>query len=172
MELERRRIAPGAKLIWTCPEHPETTLEAPGPCPKEGCGRKLQFRIVSETTRLAEGWTCPLHPLKSAEGKEKCPECGGEMKHMESEEVLAVPADAVIDTGSRKVVFVERSAGTFDALEVVLGPRAGAHFQVLKGLAAGDRVVSAGAFLLDAEARLNPAAGVVYFGAGGQEGGR
>jgi len=36
---------------------------------------------------------------------------------------------------------------------------------VLKGLAAGDKVVTAGAFLLDAETRLNPAAGAAFFGA-------
>jgi membrane fusion protein, copper/silver efflux system len=65
----------------------------------------------------------------------------------------------------RSVVFVDKGGGTFDAVEVVPGPRTGDHVQVLKGVSAGDRVVSAGAFLLDAEARLNPAAGSVYFGA-------
>jgi membrane fusion protein, copper/silver efflux system len=80
-------------------------------------------------------------------------------------EVLAVPVGAVIDTGVRSVVFVDKGAGTFDAVEVVPGPKAGDYVQILKGVSAGDRVVSAGTFLLDAEARLNPAAGSVYFGA-------
>ena len=69
---------------------------------------------------------------------------------------LAVPAPAVIDTGDRKVVFVERMAGMFDGVEVTLGRRCGDHYPVLRGLAPGDRVVTAGAFLLDAETRLNP----------------
>lgn len=80
-------------------------------------------------------------------------------------DVLSIPTSAVIDTGARKVVFVDRGSGTFDAVEVALGPQAGDHSPVLSGLVRGDRVVTAGAFLLDAEARLNPAAGAAYFGA-------
>jgi membrane fusion protein, copper/silver efflux system len=79
---------------------------------------------------------------------------------------LAIPAPAVIDTGDRKVVFVERMAGIFDGIEVALGRRCGDHYPVLRGLVPGDRVVSAGAFLLDAETRLNPALAASYFGAG------
>lgn len=167
MVLEGRKVAPEAKLIYACPTHPEVTSDKPGVCPKDQ--KKLHFKIVSEATRLAESWVCPLHPDKSAEAKLKCPACGGEMKHVETEQVLAVPVSAVIDTGARKVVFLERGHGVFDAVEVQLGPRAGDYYAVLKGLAVGDRVVSSGAFLLDAETQLNPAAGVIYFGAGGQE---
>jgi hypothetical protein len=79
---------------------------------------------------------------------------------------LAIPAPAVIDTGDRKVVFVERMAGMFDGVEVTLGRRCGDHYPVLRGLSPGDRVVTAGAFLLDAETRLNPALAASYFGAG------
>jgi len=79
---------------------------------------------------------------------------------------LAIPAPAVIDTGDRKVVFVERMAGMFDGIEVTLGRRCGDHYPVLRGLTPGDRVVTAGAFLLDAETRLNPALAASYFGAG------
>jgi membrane fusion protein, copper/silver efflux system len=79
---------------------------------------------------------------------------------------LAIPAPAVIDTGDRKVVFVERMAGMFDGVEVTLGRRCGDHYPVVRGLAPGDRVVTAGAFLLDAETRLNPALAASYFGAG------
>ena len=79
---------------------------------------------------------------------------------------LAIPAPAVIDTGDRQVVFVERGAGMFDGLEVTLGRRCGDHYPVVRGLDPGDRVVTAGAFLLDAETRLNPALAASYFGAG------
>jgi hypothetical protein len=78
---------------------------------------------------------------------------------------LAVPAGAVIDTGDRKVVFVERMAGMFDGVEVTLGRRCGDYYPVLRGLSPGDRVVTAGAFLLDAETRLNPSLAASYFGA-------
>jgi hypothetical protein len=80
--------------------------------------------------------------------------------------VLAVPESAIIDTGTRKVVFLEQSPGLFDAVEVRLGRRGGDFFPVLAGLEPGQAVVTAGAFLLDADTRLNPAAAVSYFGAG------
>jgi Cu(I)/Ag(I) efflux system membrane fusion protein len=69
-------------------------------------------------------------------------------------EVLSVPESAVIDTGDRKVVYVEAQPGVFEGREVVLGPRAGDRFPVLEGLSAGQRVAAAGAFLIDAESRL------------------
>ncbi len=81
--------------------------------------------------------------------------------------VLAVPESAVIDTGVRKIVFLEQSPGLFDAVEIHVGRRCGDFRMVLGGLEPGQRVVTAGAFLLDAETRLNPAAGTGYFGAAG-----
>ena len=72
--------------------------------------------------------------------------------------VLSVPETAVIDTGDRKVVYVEAQPGVFEGRQVVLGPRIGDRYPVLDGLAAGDKVAAAGAFLIDAESRLNPTA--------------
>jgi hypothetical protein len=85
--------------------------------------------------------------------------------------LLAIPESAVIDTGTRKVVFLEQSPGLFDAVEVQVGRRCGAFFPVLTGLEPGRAVVTAGAFLLDAETRLNPAAAASYFGAGSRAAG-
>jgi Cu(I)/Ag(I) efflux system membrane fusion protein len=82
-------------------------------------------------------------------------------------EVLAVPELAVIDTGSKQIVYAERKPGLFEGVEVQLGPRCGEFYPVLKGLQAGDRVAAAGAFLVDAETRLNPAAAATFFGASG-----
>jgi hypothetical protein len=73
------------------------------------------------------------------------------------DEVLSVPESAVIDTGNRKLVYVEVEPGVFEGRAVVLGPRVGNQFPVLEGLAAGDKVAAAGAFLIDAESRINPA---------------
>lgn len=70
--------------------------------------------------------------------------------------VLSVPESAVIDTGDRKVVYVETGPGVSEGRAVVLGPRSGDRYAVLEGLLAGDRVAAAGAFLIDAESRLNP----------------
>lgn len=82
-------------------------------------------------------------------------------------EFLTVPERAVIDTGAKKVVYVEREPGMFEGVEVELGPRQGEYYPVLKGLSAGDKVAAAGGFLIDAETRLNPAAASTYFGASG-----
>jgi Cu(I)/Ag(I) efflux system membrane fusion protein len=70
--------------------------------------------------------------------------------------VLSVPESAVVDTGARTIVYVEVAPGVFEGRVVVLGPRSGDAFPVLDGLAPGDRIAAAGAFLIDAESRLNP----------------
>ena len=64
----------------------------------------------------------------------------------------------MIDTGSRKVVYVESEPGVFEGREVVLGSRIGSRFPVLDGLAPGEKVAATGAFLIDAESRINPGA--------------
>lgn len=71
--------------------------------------------------------------------------------------VLTVPESAVIDTGAVKLVYVEAEPGVYEGRRVVLGPRSGDRFPVLDGLSPGEKVVGAGAFLVDAESRLNPA---------------
>lgn len=81
--------------------------------------------------------------------------------------VLAVPELAVIDTGSQKVVYVEREPGLFEGVAVTLGPLSNGFYAVADGLLPGDRVAAAGAFLVDAETRLNPTASAAYFGASG-----
>ncbi len=70
--------------------------------------------------------------------------------------VLSVPELAVIDTGTLKMVYVETDPGVYEGRKVVLGPRTGDRFPVLEGLTPGERVVAHGAFLVDAESRLNP----------------
>ncbi len=83
------------------------------------------------------------------------------------QEFLVVPEQAVVDTGAKKVVYVESKEGVFEGVEVELGPRQDDVYPVLKGLTAGDKVAAAGGFLIDAETRLNPAAASTYFGASG-----
>ena len=61
----------------------------------------------------------------------------------------------MIDTGDRKLVYVESQPGVFEGRQVVLGARIGDRFPVLEGSHAGDKVAAAGAFLIDAESRLN-----------------
>lgn len=69
-------------------------------------------------------------------------------------EVLQVPAEAVVQTGERNLVFVVGPDGALTPREVVLGARAGGRFQVLSGVAGGERIVASANFLVDAESRL------------------
>ncbi|WP_165226848.1 efflux RND transporter periplasmic adaptor subunit [Aquisphaera insulae] len=73
--------------------------------------------------------------------------------------VLCVPASAVIDTGSARVVYVESSPGIFEGRSVSLGVRMGDRYPVLSGLVSGERIAAAGAFLIDAETRLSGSPG-------------
>jgi len=72
---------------------------------------------------------------------------------------LAVPEGAVIDTGIRKVVIVDRGSGYFEPREVRLGVKADEVFEVLDGLKAGERVVTSANFLIDSESKLKEAVG-------------
>jgi len=82
-------------------------------------------------------------------------------------QVLAVPEAAVVDTGTQQIVYAQREPGLFEGVKVELGPRTGGYYPVVKGLEAGQAVAAAGAFLIDAETRLNPGAASTYFGATG-----
>lgn len=67
---------------------------------------------------------------------------------------LAVPVDAVVDSGLKKSVFVQRGEGVFEPREVETGWRFGDRVEIVKGLAVGDRIVVSGTFLLDSESRM------------------
>ncbi len=70
---------------------------------------------------------------------------------------LAVPEDAVLDTGTRRIVFVVRGAGEFEPRAVELGRDAQGFVEVLSGLASGEEVVVAANFLIDSESRFRAA---------------
>jgi Cu(I)/Ag(I) efflux system membrane fusion protein len=80
------------------------------------------------------------------------------------DEVLSVPESAVIDTGPRKIVYVEAEPGVYEGREVILGTRIGDRFPVLEGLAPGEKIAEKGAFLIDAESRLNPSTAPTHSG--------
>lgn len=67
---------------------------------------------------------------------------------------LAIPDDAVIDTGTRQIVYVDKGEGNFEPREVMLGIRAEDLREVVMGLKAGEKVAAAATFLVDSEAQL------------------
>ncbi len=70
---------------------------------------------------------------------------------------LTVPADAVVDSGTRQVVFVSQGEGFFEPRAVEIGARSGGLVQVTKGLAEGEQVASGATFFIDSESQLRAA---------------
>jgi len=73
--------------------------------------------------------------------------------------VLTVPRSAVLSTGERSIVFVRDTSGHLTPREVALGGSSDARIEILRGLRAGETVVSSATFLVDAESNLGTALG-------------
>jgi Cu(I)/Ag(I) efflux system membrane fusion protein len=74
-----------------------------------------------------------------------------------NEPVLAVPEDAVIDSGDRRVVIIDKGEGRFEPRPVEIGRRGAGYVEIKDGLAEGDVVVTSANFLIDAESNLKSA---------------
>jgi Cu(I)/Ag(I) efflux system membrane fusion protein/cobalt-zinc-cadmium efflux system membrane fusion protein len=70
-----------------------------------------------------------------------------------------IPASGVLQTGTRQIVFVDHGGGRLEPREVQLGARVGDDYVVLKGVAAGERIVTSANFLIDSESQLQAALG-------------
>ena len=70
---------------------------------------------------------------------------------------VTAPDSAIIDTGKRQIVLVERGEGKYEPRPVKLGARVPGYAQVLEGLKPGERVVTSATFLIDAESNLRAA---------------
>jgi len=94
-----------------------------------------------------------------------------------TDEVVSVPKSAVIATGERTVVYVDKGEAGYVATNVVVGPEAWAvedgvrkrFYPILKGLQPGEVVVTNGNFLLDSQSQITGAAAGAYGGAIGKE---
>jgi Cu(I)/Ag(I) efflux system membrane fusion protein len=73
------------------------------------------------------------------------------------EPVLAVPENAVLDTGTRQTVLVDKGEGRFEPREVKIGQRGGGYIEVRDGLREGEPIVVSANFLIDAESNLKAA---------------
>jgi RND family efflux transporter MFP subunit len=158
---------PEGSDYYTCPMHAEVVSDKQSDCPK--CNMALEKRsksgIIASADvdagafeEWAEGYTCPMHPDELSDKPGICTSCacGMNMTKWRVQRVLSIPESAVIDTGQRKVVYIETSPGVYDSRAVALGHSSGAYYAVIDGLTLGQRIVSRGSFLIDAEARLNP----------------
>jgi membrane fusion protein, copper/silver efflux system len=76
-------------------------------------------------------------------------------------DLLSLPAEAIVQTGERNLVFVLAADGALEPREVTVGGRADGRIRILGGVAEGDRVVASANFLIDAESRLGTGAAMV-----------
>jgi len=72
---------------------------------------------------------------------------------------LVVPEGAIIDTGLRQLAIVDKGSGYFEPREVKVGAKVENYYEVIKGLKAGERVVTSANFLIDSESKLKEAVG-------------
>src|SRR5471030_3180506 len=77
-------------------------------------------------------------------------------------EAISVPAEAVLDSGLKKTVYVDSGEGVFEPRQVETGRSFDGRVQILAGLEAGERIVTSGNFLLDSESRMKQAAGAPH----------
>jgi RND family efflux transporter MFP subunit len=75
---------------------------------------------------------------------------------------ITVPVDSVVDTGLRKVVFVEKGDGYFEPRRVETGWRRGGLVEITRGLMNKERIVVSGTFMVDSESRMQAAAMGIY----------
>jgi Cu(I)/Ag(I) efflux system membrane fusion protein len=76
---------------------------------------------------------------------------------VDEQPTIAVPASAVIDSGTRQIVLIAKGEGRFEPRAVKLGRRGDGYVEVLDGINKGEEVVTAATFLIDAESNLKAA---------------
>lgn len=145
-----------------CPMDPGIHSAWPSICPI--CNMDLIVRKKTDAMILPEGMLARMQ-LSPYRVQLAGVRTEGVQTHPDHANSLTIPASAVVHRDSGPIVYVETMAGMYDALPVVLGDKQNDQYEILSGLQAGQKVVSAGAFLIDAETRLNPSLAVQYFGA-------
>jgi RND family efflux transporter MFP subunit len=82
--------------------------------------------------------------------------------------VLAIPSSSLLDTGKRKVVYVDKGDGNYEIREVEIGPQAGEYYPLLEGVQEREKVVVKANFLIDSQTQLTGPAAAMYDAALGQ----
>ena len=180
---------------WVCPMHPEEQSNEFGEC--SICGMDLVEKqsttgthshahahqhapapsVYADQTPLIFKYVCPDHPDEYATVPGLCPRDGKPL--LMTGEVLTVPKSAVIDTGLRKIVFVDRGESGYEQVEIEVGPEAWGtsddsetkrrYYPIVSGLTPGDMVVTHGNFLIDSQTQLTGSVSGAYGGALGGE---
>jgi Cu(I)/Ag(I) efflux system membrane fusion protein len=142
---EAQYVRPGAPVRISLPAYPQRTFSARVsnvPPEFDSVSRTLKLRLEADNPDFA------LRPdmLVDIEASAALPSA------------VTVPADAVMDAGLTHTVYIDRGEGRFEPRMVETGWRYDNQVEIVKGLEAGERVVSAATFLIDSESRLHSTA--------------
>lgn len=170
MALQGMRVMPGEKLfniadlssLWVIADIYEYEM------PLVRLGQKARISLSHLQGREFTASIDYIYPslsgaTRTAKVRFQIPNAGGQLKPEMFTDVeirvdlgkrLAVPEDAIIDTGSRQIVYLDKGDGFFEPREVMTGLRAEGMREILRGLKAGDKVASSATFLIDSEAQL------------------
>lgn len=143
-EYEVPLVQPGQAMIVTVPSQP---------------GREFHAKVAAVDAILDPATrTVRVRGLVPTPAKELRPESFVQVRiAVPLGEKLAVPTEAVLDTGDHQIVFVVRGEGSFEPRAVKLGRSAQGYYEVLDGLVDGDEVVTSANFLIDSESRFRAA---------------
>ena len=138
-------------------------------------GQTVKIALNAFPGRTFTGTVSMIHPTMTAENRTvkvhiTLPNPKGDLRPLMSATVelaapvaatpvLAVPDSAILDSGNRQVVLVERGEGQFEPRPVQVGARADGYVQVTGGVSVGEKVVVRANFLIDAESNLRAALG-------------
>jgi Cu(I)/Ag(I) efflux system membrane fusion protein len=158
----------GLDTVWVNAEVPETQAGEVRP------GNPVEARTPALPGRIFKGQVSAILPevnpaTRTLKARVELANPGGELKPgmfatvsftpSARTEALLVPSEAVIQTGRRTVVIVAQADGRFAPVDVETGIEAGGETEIRRGLAAGQKVVLSGQFLIDSEASLRASTG-------------
>jgi Cu(I)/Ag(I) efflux system membrane fusion protein len=156
--------------VWVTADVPEFELGTIKP------GARATVRLRSLPGREFEGRVALIYPeiemqTRTAKVRIELPNPDGllmanmyaevEIESGSAEAVVTVPDSAVIDSGDRQVVIVDKGEGRFEPRDVKLGARGEGVIEITDGVAEGERVVVSANFLIDAESNLKAALGAL-----------
>ena len=164
------RVMPGEKLfdiadlsiVWILSDIYEYEL------PFVRVGQKARITLSSFpgrefTSRINFIYPAISGATRSAKVRFSIPNPGGQLKPQMYSNVevkiplgsrLAVPEDAIIDTGTKQVVYVVKGDGYFEPREILTGLKSDNMVEVIRGLTSGEKIATSATFLIDSEAKL------------------
>lgn len=168
--LQGMRVMPGERLfdvadlstVWVISDIYEYDL----PLIRPGQTASISLSYLSEkvfTSKIDFVYPVLAGETRTAKARFVIPNPGGRLKPQMFTNVelgidlgrkLVIPEDAVINTGTKRIVYVDKGEGSFEPREITTGITAEGMVEVVQGLQAGEKVAGSATFLIDSEARL------------------